>query len=183
MVSWAVLLQSPPSSAELTSRCDPPTAGTLNVVVELLLRLVLCTEAGKLWFGARWWDNTTRWWCGRVGLAVRCLHVLCPQVFSVLKMVHHSSWGSGVVLAAKILLGSQVYSLMLFLEQTWAFKPKCLCPGYVLLRGKTHAQEGSPQPRGRGLLCRPSFKSQRSHNPLWKILMRVWAHDIWICLW
>lgn len=58
MVSWAVLLQSPPSAAELPSRCDPVTAGTLKVVVELLLRLVV-SEAGKLWFGAGWWDNTT----------------------------------------------------------------------------------------------------------------------------
>lgn len=58
MVSWAILLQSSPSAAELPSKCDPLRAGTLKVVVELL-RLVLCTEAGKLWFGVGWWDNTT----------------------------------------------------------------------------------------------------------------------------
>lgn len=57
MISWAVLLQSPPSAAELLSRCDLLTAGTLQVVVELLVRPVSCTEAGELWFGAGWCDN------------------------------------------------------------------------------------------------------------------------------
>lgn len=56
-------------------------------------------------------DDTAWWWHGHVGLSAWYLRGLCPQAFCVLTMVHRGSWCSGVVLAGRILLESQVYSL------------------------------------------------------------------------
>lgn len=111
VVSWAVLLQSPPSAAAPIKIWPTDSWSSRG---SWLLWLVM-QEASNLWLGAGLWDNAAWWWLGHVGLCVWCLDVSCAQVLCACDD-STGFIGSRVILAGKMLLHSWVCSLTLFLE-------------------------------------------------------------------